>query len=74
MPMTIAGLKEAVSRERRKVDRRIGKIDSRVFRYERRVGERRSGRDFPMIDDEMIIEVTTTRRSRTSKTSRRSAR
>jgi hypothetical protein len=58
MPSTIAELKEAVSRERRKVDRRIGKVDSRVFRYERRVGERRSERDFPLIDDEMIIEVS----------------
>ena len=59
MPTTISGLREAVSRERRKRDRRIGKPDTRVFKYERRVGERRMGReDYPMIEDDMIIEVT----------------
>ena len=58
MPKTIAALKDAVSRERRKRDRRIGKADTRVFVYERRVGERRSLReDFPLVDDDMIIEV-----------------
>ncbi|MDB4958019.1 MAG: hypothetical protein JWO36_5588 [Myxococcales bacterium] len=58
VPKTIAALREAVSRERRKKDRRFGKPDSRVFRYERRVGERRAGReDYPQIEDEMIIEV-----------------
>jgi hypothetical protein len=60
MPSTITLLKEAVSRERRKRDRRWGKPDSRVFVYERRVGERRDGRegDLPLVDDDMIIEVT----------------
>lgn len=60
MPKTIALLKEAVSRERRKRDRRWGKPDTRVFVYERRVGERRDGRegDLPAVDDDMIIEVT----------------
>jgi len=60
MPNTISLLKDAVSRERRKRDRRWGKPDSRVFVYERRVGERRSGRedDLPLVDDDMIIEVT----------------
>lgn len=59
MPRTIAALREAVSRERRRRDRRIGKPDTRVFRYERRVGERRSGREeLPSVDDDMIIEVT----------------
>jgi len=60
MPKTITLLKEAVSRERRKRDRRWGKPDSRVFVYERRVGERRSGRDqdLPPVDDDMIIEVS----------------
>ena len=58
IPQTIAALREAVSRERRRKDRRFGKPDSRVFRYERRVGERRAGReDYPVIEDEMIIEV-----------------
>ncbi|MCB9563049.1 MAG: hypothetical protein H6708_21800 [Kofleriaceae bacterium] len=61
VPRTVAELKEAISRERRKVDRRVGKADSRVFQYERRVGQRRAGRvdsdDCPSIDDDMIIEV-----------------
>lgn len=62
MPTTIAALKEAISRERRRKDRRIGKPDSRVFRYERRVGERRDtlrgGEIVPVVDDDMIIEVS----------------
>lgn len=59
MPTTIAELTAIVSRERRKNDRRFGKPDTRVFRYERRVGQRRSSREaFPAIDDEMVIEVT----------------
>ena len=59
MPETIAELKLAVSRERRRTDRRFGKPDTRVFRYERRVGERRSERDeFAPIEDDMIIEVS----------------
>ena len=58
MPTTIVALRDLISRERRKRDRRIGKPDSRVFRYERRVGERRSERDFPVVEDDMIIEVT----------------
>jgi hypothetical protein len=59
MPLTLEALKLAVSRERRRRDRRFGKLDTRVFRYERRVGERRAGREgYPQIDDDMIIEVT----------------
>jgi hypothetical protein len=60
MPKNMMLLTEAISRERRKRDRRWGKPDSRVFVYERRVGERRDGRegDLPAIDDEMIIEVS----------------
>ena len=58
MPETLPALREAISRERRRVDRRLGKEDTRVFRYERRVGERRVERDeYPLVDDEMIIEV-----------------
>jgi len=60
LPTTIATLKEAVSRERRRNDRRFGKPDSRVFQYERRVGERRAPRvdDCSIIDDDMIIEIS----------------
>jgi hypothetical protein len=60
MPKTISQLKDAISRERRKRDRRWGKPDTRVFVYERRVGERRFGREaeLPAVDDDMIIEVS----------------
>lgn len=60
MPPTIAALREAMSRERRDRDRRKGKPDARVFRYERRVGQRRtdSREDCPAVDDDMIIEVS----------------
>ncbi len=60
MPATIPLLADAISRERRKRDRRWGKVDGRVFVYERRVGERRSGREgeLPPVDDDMIIEVS----------------
>jgi hypothetical protein len=66
MPRTMAALKEAVSRERRHRDRRFGKPDTRVFVYERRVGERRSVREAdgqpvdPLgaaVDDDLIIEI-----------------
>jgi hypothetical protein len=59
MPETIVALRQAISRERRHLDRRYGKPDTRVFQYERRVGERRTVREALMpIEDDMIIEVT----------------
>jgi hypothetical protein len=61
IPQTIAELRAVIGRERRDRDRRIGKPDGRVFRYERRVGERRAprdGTDCPAVDDDMIIEIT----------------
>ncbi len=58
LPDSLAELREAVSRERRQVDRRFGRSDTRVFQYERRVGERRAFRgDYPQVEDDMIIEV-----------------
>jgi hypothetical protein len=58
MPPTLVALREAVSRERRRADRRTGKRDTRVFRYERRVGDRRvTGEGYDRIDDDMILEV-----------------
>jgi hypothetical protein len=58
LPGTLPELRAVISRERRRVDRRIGKPDSRVFQYERRVGERRASRaEYPSVDDDMIIEV-----------------
>jgi len=59
LPTTLAEMRELVSRERRKKDRRIGRRDTRVFAYERRVGQRRSKRDeYAAIDDDMIVEIT----------------
>jgi hypothetical protein len=58
-PRDVAELRAGLSRDRRHRDRRRGKLDSRVFRYERRVGERRCERDeVAVIDDDMIIEIT----------------
>jgi hypothetical protein len=60
LPTTLAEMRELVSRERRKRDRRATKKpDTRVFQYERRVGQRRSVReDCPLVDDDMIVEIT----------------
>jgi hypothetical protein len=58
LPDTLDGLRAVVSRERRRTDRRSGKPDTRVFKYERRVGERRLGVEYPQVDDDMIIEVS----------------
>ena len=60
LPDTLAELREAVSRERRKTDRRHGRDDTRVFRYERRAGSQRRGvlEEYPIVDDDMIIEVS----------------
>ncbi len=60
LPATIAELRQRLSRERRRKDRRIGKPDTRVYSYERRVGERRTprGEALTAIDDDMIIEVS----------------
>lgn len=59
-PQTIAELKAILRRDRRSADRRTGKPDTRVFQWERRVGDRRLGRldECPSIDDDMIIEIT----------------
>ena len=62
VPPTIAELKVAISRERRKKERRYGRTDSRVFQYERRVGQRRLIRTpngDVQIEDDMILEVST---------------
>lgn len=60
MPTTVADLRIALTRERRTNDRRVGKTDTRVFQYERRVGQRRELRDgeWVSIDDEMIVEMS----------------
>jgi hypothetical protein len=59
VPPNVAELKTALNRERRRTDRRSGKPDTRVFQYERRVGQRRATRDdYPLVDDDMIVEIT----------------
>jgi len=62
MPKNVHELKLAVSRERRRTDRRIGKADTRVFQFERRIGQRRATRaggpaDYAAIEDDMIVEI-----------------
>ncbi len=60
LPPTIAEIKALLRRDRRGPDRRSNTPDTRVFQWERRVGQRREGRadDIPVIDDDMIIEIT----------------
>ena len=58
MPQSIGGIREALLRDRRQTDRRWGKKDSRVFRYNRRNGDRRQGRSPDAIDDDMIVEIS----------------
>ncbi len=60
LPPTIPEIRDALSRERRKVDRRSGRPDTRVFQYERRAGQRRELRDgeWVAIDDDMVVEIT----------------
>lgn len=62
LPPSLEELRAIVSRERRRTDRRgHDRLDTRVFQYERRVGDRRTDAsndgDYPSVDDDMIIEV-----------------
>jgi hypothetical protein len=62
LPQTIAGIREALVRDRRSRERRVGKADTRVFQYDRRGDDRRgerapTGDDWLVIDDEMILEI-----------------
>ncbi|MEO8704606.1 MAG: hypothetical protein ABI867_31415 [Kofleriaceae bacterium] len=63
LPETLQALRDVISRERRRIDRRLGKADTRVFQYERRVGQRRMVREYPNVDDDMIIEILVEERS-----------
>jgi hypothetical protein len=60
MPQSIASIRETLSRNRREKDRRWGKRDSRVFRYNRRGDDRRLPRELSEagVDDDMIIEIS----------------
>lgn len=62
LPRTVAGIREALRRERRHDDRRGDRKDTRVFQYDRRNDDRRRGRsptadDCVVIDDNMIVEI-----------------
>jgi hypothetical protein len=63
LPQSLAEIRKALARDRRYQERRIGKRDTRVFRRERRSGERRSDArtadtdEFVAIEEHMIIEV-----------------
>jgi hypothetical protein len=60
MPQTISAIRETLTRDRRDKDRRWGKRDSRVFRYNRRGSDRRLPRDLSEVgvDDDMIVEIS----------------
>ena len=60
MPQSISEIRETLSRNRREKDRRWGKRDSRVFRYNRRGDDRRLPRDLSEagVDDDMIVEIS----------------
>lgn len=63
VPRTYAELRIVLDRDRRQKERRVGKPDTRVFKTNRRKGERRqagpsiSGDQFMTIDDDMILEI-----------------
>ena len=60
LPQSISAIREALTRDRRNKERRWGKRDSRVFRYNRRGDERRLPRECGEfgIDDDMIVEIS----------------
>ncbi len=60
MPQTIAGIREALRRDRRGDDRRWGKKDTRIFRYNRRGDDRRLPRENTdsRVDEDMIVEIS----------------
>ena len=60
MPQSIGEIRSALNRDRRTRDRRWGKRDSRVFRYNRRGDDRRVPRKEGEtgVDEDMIIEIS----------------
>ena len=64
LPQTLAGIRNALIRDRRSRERRTGKKDTRVFQYDRRHDDRRMGRaeeDWGFIDDQMVLEIADAR-------------
>ncbi len=60
MPQSIGEIRAALSRDRRTDERRWGKRDSRVFRYNRRGDDRRLPREPAEagVDEDMIVEIS----------------
>jgi len=60
MPQSIGAIRETLCRNRRDKDRRWGKRDSRVFRYNRRGDDRRLPRQSSdaCVDEGMIVEIS----------------
>jgi len=60
MPQSIGEIRATLSRDRRGDDRRWGKRDSRVFRYNRRGDDRRLPRETAEagVDEDMIVEIS----------------
>jgi hypothetical protein len=56
LPRSIAGIRAALTRDRRRGERRVGQPDGRLSPRERRAGERRGGGD-EVVDDGMILEM-----------------
>jgi hypothetical protein len=57
VPQTLAEIRAALRRERRAKARRAEQADDRVYPRERRLSDRRVGRDEHEIDDGMILEI-----------------
>jgi hypothetical protein len=64
LPFSIDGIRAALTRNRRQVDRRIGALDSRVFPRERRLNDRRDlrlGNAFDQLaglsPDDLLLEM-----------------
>lgn len=60
MPQSIGEIRTALARDRRTDERRWGKRDSRVFRHNRRGGDRRVPREQAEfgVDEDMIVEIS----------------
>jgi hypothetical protein len=60
MPQSIGEIRATLSRDRRTNERRWGKRDSRVFRYNRRSDDRRLPREASEagVDEDMIVEIS----------------
>jgi hypothetical protein len=62
MPQSLGQIRVALTRDRRTLDRRRGRDDTRVFQHDRRSGDRRNIRLFDdedclLVEDEMILEI-----------------